>query len=61
MRHFNERSTQLKEHRKNVVEKLKACQGKPVDVAGYYKFDSKKASVAMRPSPTFNKILDGRM
>lgn len=52
-------ASQLKEHRKDVVEELKACQGKPVDVGGYYKFDAKKASVAMRPSPTFNKILDG--
>jgi isocitrate dehydrogenase len=58
---FTVLATQLKEHRKDVVEELKACQGKPVDVGGYYKFDSKKASVAMRPSPTFNKILDGQM
>ena len=32
--------------------------GKPVDVGGYYQFDEKKVNAAMRPSPTFNKILD---
>ena len=34
------------------------CQGKPVDVGGWYSVDHEKAEVAMRPSPTFNKILD---
>lgn len=57
---FKVLASQLKEHRKEVVEELKACQGKPVDVGGYYKFDSAKASVAMRPSPTFNKILEAQ-
>jgi isocitrate dehydrogenase len=52
-------ATKLKDSRKEVVAELKVSQGKPVDIGGYYKFDPRKAEVAMRPSPTFNKILDG--
>ncbi len=48
----------LKAQRSQVVSELKVCQGKPVDVGGYYKLDTAKASAAMRPSATFNKILD---
>jgi isocitrate dehydrogenase len=45
--------------RSQIVEEHKICQGKPVDVGGYYKFDDAKASAAMRPSPTLNSIIDG--
>ena len=53
-----ELADKLKAQRSQVVSELKVCQGKPVDVGGYYKLDSAKASAAMRPSATFNKILD---
>eukprot|EP00600_Ochromonadales_sp_CCMP1393_P009101 CAMPEP_0174971356 /NCGR_PEP_ID=MMETSP0004_2-20121128/9942_1 /TAXON_ID=420556 /ORGANISM="Ochromonas sp., Strain CCMP1393" /LENGTH=751 /DNA_ID=CAMNT_0016221287 /DNA_START=91 /DNA_END=2346 /DNA_ORIENTATION=+ len=56
--HWQELASKLKEHRGQVVSELKLCQGKPVDVGGYYKFDPVKVSVAMRPSPTLNKIID---
>ncbi len=36
---------------------LIAAQGKPQDVGGYYLPDDKKASAAMRPSPTLNAAL----
>uniref|UniRef100_A0A7S3HB09 Isocitrate dehydrogenase (NADP(+)) n=1 Tax=Spumella elongata TaxID=89044 RepID=A0A7S3HB09_9STRA len=55
---FKELADKLKAQRSQVVSELKVCQGKPVDVGGYYKLDTAKASAAMRPSPTFNKILD---
>lgn len=55
---FVELASKLKESRHTVVSELKLCQGKPVDVGGYYKLDQAKASNVMRPSPTFNKILD---
>jgi isocitrate dehydrogenase len=42
---------------KNIVAELLAVQGKPVDVGGYYQPDDKKASEALRPSATFNRIL----
>ena len=51
-------ATELKEKRKEVVAELKQCQGKPVDVGGYYKFDPVKAEEAMRPSKIFNSIID---
>jgi isocitrate dehydrogenase len=35
-----------------------AVQGKPVDVGGYYQPDDRKASAALRPSATFNQILN---
>ncbi|HKJ05473.1 MAG TPA: NADP-dependent isocitrate dehydrogenase [Geopsychrobacteraceae bacterium] len=34
------------------------CQGSPVDVGGYFKFDPAKADAAMRPSATLNAIID---
>ena len=34
------------------------CQGSPVDVGGYFKFDPAKAAAAMRPSATLNAIID---
>ena len=42
---------------KQIVAELIGVQGKPVDIGGYYKQDDAKASVALRPSATFNTIL----
>jgi isocitrate dehydrogenase len=41
-----------------IVAELIACQGKPVDLGGYYRPDSKKAASALRPSTTLNAIID---
>jgi isocitrate dehydrogenase len=32
-------------------------QGAPVDIGGYYHPDVEKVAAAMRPSPTFNRLL----
>jgi isocitrate dehydrogenase len=40
-----------------INEELIGAQGKPQDIGGYYKPEFAKASVAMRPSTTFNSIL----
>ena len=48
----------LSKARPQIVEEFKQCQGDPVDLGGYYLFDSKKTGAAMNPSPTLNKILD---
>jgi isocitrate dehydrogenase len=37
---------------------LIAVQGHPVDIGGYYRPDETRASAVMRPSATFNAILD---
>ncbi len=49
---------ELAENERTIVAELAAVQGKPVDVGGYYLPDDAKASAAMRPSATFNRILD---
>ena len=41
-----------------IDQELLAAQGKPVEIGGYYRPDPKKAEQAMRPSPTFNNIID---
>lgn len=40
-----------------ILEELKAAQGKPVDIGGYYQPNEDKASRAMRPSATLNQVL----
>ena len=41
-----------------IDQELLAAQGKPQDVGGYYHPDDAKASKAMRPSATLNRIID---
>jgi isocitrate dehydrogenase len=41
-----------------ITADLIKCQGKPVDIGGYYLLDDVKAFAAMRPSATFNRIID---
>merc|ERR1739847_14561 len=48
----------LGENEKKITQELIDCQGKPVDIGGYYHPDEKKLSTAMRPSALFNKILE---
>ncbi|SSW67830.1 NADP-dependent isocitrate dehydrogenase [Achromobacter agilis] len=40
-----------------ILAELKAAQGKPLDIGGYYQPDEARASQAMRPSATLNKAL----
>ena len=42
-----------------IVSELIAVQGSSVDIGGYYLPDEALASAVMRPSPTFNAIIDG--
>ena len=42
-----------------IIDELNAAQGSPVDIGGYFNPDEEKASNAMRPSPTLNKIIEG--
>jgi len=48
----------LEENEAKITEELLAAQGKPVDLGGYYMPDSKVAEKVMRPSKTFNDIID---
>ena len=47
----------LAEGEQQIVAELKAVQGKPVDIGGYYMADPAKLSAIMRPSATFNAVL----
>jgi isocitrate dehydrogenase len=49
---------ELEENETRITEELLSAQGKAVDIGGYYLPDPEKASRAMRPSSTFNKIID---
>ena len=42
-----------------ILQELIECQGKPMDIGGYYFPDPALAAEAMRPSLTFNQIVDG--
>ncbi|ABR89589.1 isocitrate dehydrogenase [Janthinobacterium sp. Marseille] len=48
----------LADNEATIVAELKAAQGKPVDIGGYYHPDVSKTSKAMRPSNTLNQALD---
>jgi len=50
---------ELEDGEATITEELLAAQGEPVDLGGYYLPDDDLASRQMRPSPTFNAIIDG--
>ncbi|AXF11855.1 isocitrate dehydrogenase (NADP(+)) [Paraburkholderia graminis] len=41
-----------------ILDELRAAQGKPVDIGGYYRPNVELTSKAMRPSATLNQIVD---
>jgi isocitrate dehydrogenase len=41
-----------------IVRELNEVQGSPVDIGGYYLPDDELIIAAMRPSPTFNAVID---
>ncbi|MCR4309940.1 MAG: NADP-dependent isocitrate dehydrogenase [Deltaproteobacteria bacterium] len=49
---------QLGDNEVKINQELLAAQAKPMDLGGYYDPDPAKASKAMRPSATFNAIID---
>ncbi|MDB5778805.1 MAG: isocitrate dehydrogenase, NADP-dependent [Polaromonas sp.] len=55
--HFAPLAKSLAENEKKIVEELKAVQGQPADIGGYYKPDAAKTAAVMRPSATFNAAL----
>jgi isocitrate dehydrogenase len=47
----------LTDNEQKITEELKAVQGKPVDIGGYYMADVQKMTAVMRPSATLNAVL----
>ncbi len=54
---FARMHAQLQDNDAAIGDELIAAQGAAVDVGGYYAPDGERASLAMRPSATFNQIL----
>lgn len=55
---FSPISQQLKSHEAQIVSELNSVQGKPVNIGGYYQPNETLTSNAMRPSATFNSIIN---
>ncbi|HMC02233.1 MAG TPA: NADP-dependent isocitrate dehydrogenase [Flavobacteriaceae bacterium] len=55
---FLDLAKSLKENESTIIKELNAAQGSPVDIGGYYEPDETLVSNAMRPSKTFNHILN---
>jgi isocitrate dehydrogenase len=49
---------ELEVNEEKIANDMILVQGKPVDIGGYYVTDEKMSSGVMRPSITFNKIID---
>ncbi len=55
---FSNFAHQLKENEGKIIDELNSAQGVAVDMGGYYFPDDDKVSQAMRPSKTFNTLLE---
>ncbi len=55
---FTPIAQKLAENEAKIIAELNAVQGEAVDLGGYYRPDEEKAEKAMRPSNTFNRIVD---
>lgn len=48
----------LKENEQKILDEIKAVEGKPAETSGWYHPDDEKTEKLMRPSQTFNQIID---
>lgn len=55
---FSTLANKLVKYEAKIVQEFTDIQGNPVELGGYYKPDDVKAAIAMRPSITYNTILD---
>merc|ERR1719461_115890 len=55
---FSDLAKGLAQNEASIAQELIDCQGTPIDLGGYYMVDDEKAEKAMRPSATFNKLID---
>ena len=52
--HFAPLAKALADNEQKIVDELKAVQGKPVDIGGYYMPETAKVTAVMRPSASLN-------
>jgi len=55
---FNGLYEKLSSNEDLIVDEMNSVQGSPVDIGGYYMADAALSEAVMRPSPTFNAIID---
>ncbi len=55
---FEKVFAELKTNEEKILKEIAESEGKPQDIGGYYHPDDAKAEKAMRPSQTFNRIID---
>ncbi|MES9856001.1 MAG: NADP-dependent isocitrate dehydrogenase [Sedimenticola sp.] len=55
---FAKLAKELEANEAKIVEEMLAVQGVPADIGGYYRSDVEKVTAVMRPSATFNAIID---
>jgi isocitrate dehydrogenase len=55
---FAKVARELEENEAKISEELLSAQGRPVDLGGYYVPDEALVEKEMRPSPTFNAVID---
>merc|ERR1712014_237774 len=58
---FQSVAKHLHANESKILQELIDCQGRPVDIGGYYRVDKAKADAAMNPSATFNGIINRLM
>lgn len=51
----------LADNEQKIIEELTVVQGQAVDIGGYYKADTAKCEAVMRPSATFNTVLNAAL
>jgi isocitrate dehydrogenase len=57
--HFSAVAKELEANEEAITKAIIDCQGVPMDIGGYYMPNVELATNAMRPSETFNAIIDG--
>ena len=55
---FGDIATELAARESQILDELNGVQGEPVDLGGYYDVDAELATEAMRPSATFNALIE---
>jgi isocitrate dehydrogenase len=55
---FEKLSKKLEDNKDKILEEMSVIQGHPADIGGYYHPPAEKVCKVMRPSETFNRILE---
>jgi isocitrate dehydrogenase len=56
---FIDVAKQLADNEATIADELMSAQGSPVDLGGYFLLDDRLTEKAMRPSSTYNTVIDG--